>query len=361
MRKFIIVAGARPNFMKVGPVHRALQSQKASRPDVNLVLVHTGQHYSPKMSQEFFRDLNIPDPDINLKVGSGTHAEQTARVMMAFEPVCMAAKPDCVVVVGDVNSTLACTITAKKLGIKVAHVEAGLRSGDMSMPEEINRLCTDCISDFLFTTDEGASANLIREGISPEKIYFVGNTMIDTLHQNVDRATERPLPEGLQAGEYAVLTLHRPSNVDSPEKLSSILYAIGEIASHMPVVFPVHPRTVSRLSGLNLNPAIRIVEPMGYLEFIGLVARSRMVLTDSGGIQEETTVLGVPCLTMRANTERPITCDIGTNILVGTNPAHIIDVANAVLDGAARKGSIPEKWDGRAAERIAQVLIEHAY
>jgi UDP-N-acetylglucosamine 2-epimerase (non-hydrolysing) len=361
MPKFLIIAGARPNFMKVGPVYRALQSQNAVRHDVEIKLVHTGQHYSPKMSQEFFRDLNIPDPDFNLEVGSGTHAEQTARVMMAFEPVCVAQKPDCVVVVGDVNSTMACAITAKKLGIRVAHVEAGLRSGDLSMPEEINRLCTDCISDLLFTTDEGATANLLREGVAAEKIHFVGNTMIDTLRENIDRATKIPLPQGLRTGNYAVLTLHRPSNVDSSEKLASVLEAVGEIAAQMPVVFPVHPRTAARLTGMTLNRGIRAVEPMGYLEFIGLVARSRMVLTDSGGIQEETTVLGVPCLTMRPNTERPITCEIGTNILVGSEPANIVSAAKAVVEGSAKKGRIPEKWDGNAANRIAEVLVAHTY
>jgi UDP-N-acetylglucosamine 2-epimerase (non-hydrolysing) len=361
MPKFLIIAGARPNFMKVGPVYRALQSQNAVRHDVEIKLVHTGQHYSPKMSQEFFRDLNIPDPDFNLEVGSGTHAEQTARVMMAFEPVCVAQKPDCVVVVGDVNSTMACAITAKKLGIRVAHVEAGLRSGDLSMPEEINRLCTDCISDLLFTTDEVATANLLREGVAAEKIHFVGNTMIDTLRENIDRATKIPLPQGLRTGNYAVLTLHRPSNVDSSEKLASVLEAVGEIAAQMPVVFPVHPRTAARLTGMTLNRGIRAVEPMGYLEFIGLVARSRMVLTDSGGIQEETTVLGVPCLTMRPNTERPITCEIGTNILVGSEPANIVSAAKAVVEGSAKKGRIPEKWDGNAANRIAEVLVAHTY
>jgi UDP-N-acetylglucosamine 2-epimerase (non-hydrolysing) len=361
MPKFIIVAGARPNFMKVAPLYRALTAQSDGHLGAAVLLVHTGQHYSPKMSQDFFRDLNLPDPDINLEVRSGTHAEQTARVMMAFEPVCREQKPDCVVVVGDVNSTVACAITAKKLGIRVAHVEAGLRSSDLSMPEEINRLCTDCISDFLFTTDEGASANLLREGVPARKIYFVGNTMIDTLNQNIDRATAMPLPAGLNEGGYAVLTLHRPSNVDSLDKLASIMSAIGKIAAQIPVVFPVHPRTALRLAGISLSTNIRAVDPMGYLEFIGLVARSRMVITDSGGLQEETTVLGVPCVTMRPNTERPITCDIGTNILVDGDPENIVEVAKAFIEGRGRKGRIPEKWDGKSATRIARVLLEYPY
>jgi len=277
--------------------------------------------------------------------------------MMTFEPVCLEHRPDWVVVVGDVNSTIACALTAKKLGIRVAHVEAGLRSRDMSMPEEINRLCTDAISDLLFTTDALAGDNLQKEGIAAEKIHFVGNTMIDTLCQQIGRARQLPLPDGLMPGQYAVLTLHRPANVDSPERLAPILGAINAIAGRIPVVFPVHPRTAPRLTEMELHPRIRIVEPMSYLPFLGLVARSRMVLTDSGGIQEETTVLGIPCLTMRPNTERPITCEIGTNVLVGTDPQRIMNEANAILDGHTRSGAIPEKWDGHAAERIVDVFL----
>ncbi len=276
---------------------------------------------------------------------------------MAFEPICLEHRPDWLIVVGDVNSTLACALTAKKLGIRVAHVEAGLRSRDMSMPEEINRLCTDAISDLLFTTDALAGDNLRKEGIAAEKIHFVGNTMIDTLCQQIGRARQLPLPDGLAPGQYAVLTLHRPANVDSPDRLPLILGAINAIADRIPVVFPVHPRTAPRLKGFELHPRIRIVEPMSYLPFLGLVAHSRMVLTDSGGIQEETTVLGVPCLTMRPNTERPITCEIGTNVLVGTDPQRIMNEANAILDGHTRSGAIPEKWDGHAAERIVDVLL----
>jgi UDP-N-acetylglucosamine 2-epimerase (non-hydrolysing) len=355
--KYLLIAGARPNFMKIAPIHRAFCARQDGSAEV--LVVHTGQHYSRNMSDDFFRDLGIPEPHVNLDVGSGSHAEQTARIMMAFEPVCLEHRPDWVIVVGDVNSTIACALTAKKLGIRVAHVEAGLRSRDMSMPEEINRLCTDAISDLLFTTDTLALKNLCHEGVAAEKIHFVGNTMIDTLLQHIDRARALPLPEGLAAGRYAVLTLHRPSNVDSPARLGPILGAINAIAERVPVVFPVHPRTAPRLKELDPHPGIRIVEPMSYLPFLGLVAHAQMVLTDSGGIQEETTVLGIPCLTMRPNTERPITCEVGTNILVGTDPQRIVEEANAILDGRGRSGSIPEKWDGRAAERIVDVLLRH--
>lgn len=343
--------------MKVGPIHRAFVSRRNGHSTVDLLLVHTGQHYSRNMSDDFFRDLGIPEPDINLGVGSGSHAEQTARIMMAFEPACLEHRPDWVIVVGDVNSTLACALTAKKLGIRVAHVEAGLRSRDMSMPEEINRLCTDAISDLLFTTDILAVENLRNEGVVADKIHFVGNTMIDTLCQQIGRARQLALPEGLASGQYAVLTLHRPANVDFPERLGLVMGAINTIATRIPVVFPVHPRTKPRLKQVEMHPRIQIVEPMSYLPFLGLVANSCLVLTDSGGIQEETTVLGVPCLTMRPNTERPITCEIGTNVLVGIDPQRILLEANSILDGNARAGAIPDKWDGRAAERIVDVLL----
>lgn len=358
--KYLIVAGARPNFMKIAPIIRAFSARRNGHSNTQILLVHTGQHYSRNMSEEFFRDLGIPEPDINLQVGSGSHAEQTARIMLAFEPACLHHRPDWVIVVGDVNSTLACAITAKKLGIRIAHVEAGLRSRDMSMPEEINRLCTDAISDLLFTTDSIAVQNLQNEGVADEKIYFVGNTMIDTLKQQIGRARDLPLPTGLTAGHYAVLTLHRPANVDSPDCLASILSAIDIVAERILVVFPVHPRTASRLAGIKLHPHIRLIEPMSYLPFLGLVAHSQMVLTDSGGIQEETTVLGIPCLTMRSNTERPVTCEIGTNVLVGTDPQRIVKEANSILDGHARAGSTPDKWDGCAAERIVDILLNQA-
>jgi UDP-N-acetylglucosamine 2-epimerase (non-hydrolysing) len=356
--KYLLVAGARPNFMKIAPLMDAFTRRKTAGDDLSVLLVHTGQHYDRKMSDDFFADLGIPEPDINLAVGSGTHAEQTARVMIAFEQVCQAECPDWVIVVGDVNSTLACSITAKKLGIGVAHVEAGLRSRDMSMPEEINRLCTDAISDALFTTDELASDNLRREGVPESRVHFVGNTMIDTLLRCLDRARARPLPPGLEPKRYAVLTLHRPQNVDDHHVLAGILGAVGAVADRMPVVFPVHPRTAKSLDSLPLHPNLRITEPLGYLSFLGLVAHSRMVLTDSGGIQEETTVLGVPCLTMRPNTERPITCEIGTNRLVGTDPQRIRETALAVLSNGSRPHRVPDKWDGHAAERIVGILLD---
>jgi UDP-N-acetylglucosamine 2-epimerase (non-hydrolysing) len=354
--RYLLIAGARPNFMKIAPIHRAFFSRRDDHP-ASVLLVHTGQHYSRNMSEEFFCDLGLPEPDVNLEIGSGSHAEQTARIMMAFEPVCLKHRPDWVIVVGDVNSTLACSLTARKLGIRVAHVEAGLRSRDMSMPEEINRLCTDAISDLLFTTDVSASENLRKEGVAAGKIHFAGNTMIDTLRHQIGRAGQMPLPGGLQPGRYAVLTLHRPANVDTRDRLAPILGAINQIAGRIPIVFPVHPRTAPKLREVELHPGIQVVEPMSYLPFLSLVASSRMVLTDSGGIQEETTVLGVPCLTMRPSTERPITCEIGTNVLVGTEPHRILREANSILDGHGRPGAIPEKWDGRAAERIVEILL----
>jgi UDP-N-acetylglucosamine 2-epimerase (non-hydrolysing) len=361
--KFVIVAGARPNFMKIAPIMAAFHERRKNSPRFDVLLVHTGQHYDQKMSDDFFHDLGIPEPDINLGVGSGTHAQQTARVMIAFEEICLQHRPDWAIVVGDVNSTMACAITAKKLGIRVAHVEAGLRSRDMSMPEEINRLCTDVLADLLFTTDPIADENLRREGIPDDRIIFAGNTMIDTLLRHIDRARALPLPEGVEAGKYAVLTLHRPGNVDDADTLRSICGALAEVAQRIPVVFPAHPRTLGRLrefgileqfgNGANLH----LVSPLSYLPFLGLVSHCRMVLTDSGGIQEETTVLGIPCVTLRPNTERPITCEIGTNILVGNDPARIREAAISVLDGVFREGSIPEKWDGKAAARIVDRLL----
>jgi UDP-N-acetylglucosamine 2-epimerase (non-hydrolysing) len=361
--KFIVIAGARPNFMKIAPIMEEFRCRQRISPDLAVLLVHTGQHYDQKMSDDFFTDLQIPKPDINLGVGSGSHARQTGRVMIAFEEVCNQQRPDWVVVVGDVNSTMACAITAKKLGVRVAHVEAGLRSRDMSMPEEVNRLCTDVIADLLFTTDSLASDNLRREGIPEDKIHFVGNTMIDTLLRHVQRARSMPYPDGLLDGEFAVLTLHRPGNVDNPVILKGIVDVVSEIARRIPVVFPAHPRTLARLQEFGLldslrgERAIRLIDPLSYLPFLGLITHSRMVLTDSGGIQEETTVLGIPCLTMRPNTERPITCELGTNVLVGTDPANIRAAAFAALDGRSRQSAIPEKWDGHAASRILDILL----
>jgi UDP-N-acetylglucosamine 2-epimerase (non-hydrolysing) len=342
--------------MKAAPLLKAFE-----RAGFITKFVHTGQHYDASMSETFFSDLRMRPPDINLGVGSSSHAEQTAKIMLAFEPVCAADRPDWVVVVGDVNSTLACALVARKLGIALGHVEAGLRSGDMSMPEEVNRICTDAICDLLFTTEESGNRNLRREGVAEGRIHFVGNTMIDTLLYHLEKARAMPLPDGLSAGEYAVVTLHRPANVDDNKKLGGLLEAIKVVADRMPVVFPAHPRTRARLAEFRLtldHDRWRVMEPIGYLFFLGLIARSRMVLTDSGGVQEETTVLGVPCLTLRDNTERPVTCEIGSNILVGTQPDRVREQAPRVLNGPARAGRIPDLWDGHAAERIAKVLID---
>jgi UDP-N-acetylglucosamine 2-epimerase (non-hydrolysing) len=356
--KIFLVAGARPNFMKVAPLLEAFRARMARYPSLQPFLIHTGQHYDAQMSEEFFRDLGMPTPDIHLGAGSGSHAEQTARVMVAFEKICLEHAPELVVVVGDVNSTMACAISAKKLGIPVAHVEAGLRSRDMSMPEEINRLCTDVISDFLFTTDHMADQNLLDEGCPAERIFFVGNTMIDSLQRHRERALALPLPKGLEPGKYALMTLHRPSNVDDPRALQLLFEAINAIAEHTTIVFPAHPRTRKRLDDIRVSDQVQVIDPLGYLAFLGLMARARMVLTDSGGIQEETTVLHVPCLTLRRNTERPITCELGTNVLAGTEPGEIFQHAMRVLNTPPPNNRVPEKWDGQAGGRIADILIE---
>lgn len=364
--KIINVVGARPNFMKMAPIIEAMNQY----PDkIEHTLVHTGQHYDEKMSQSFFVDLGMPKPDINLEVGSGSHAEQTAKIMIEFEKVCLQQMPDLVVVVGDVNSTMACTITAKKLGIKVAHVEAGLRSRDMSMPEEINRLCTDVLCDYLFTTDHFADENLSAEGVSNDKVFFVGNVMIDTLMKHRAMAAESTYGEklGLQRGEYATLTMHRPGNVDNKQVLQGILEALKEISHRLPIVFPIHPRTRKMAEQFGLSDfftngekieGIWITEPLGYLDFLNLNMNAKLVLTDSGGLQEETTVLGIPCITMRPNTERPITCEVGSNIMVGNSKEKILSAAFDVLDGHEAQGGIPEKWDGKSAKRIINVLID---
>lgn len=353
--------------MKMAPIIKALNRY----PDhFQHILVHTGQHYDERMSKAFFEDLAMPRPDINLEVGSGSHAEQTAKIMVAFEKVCIEEMPDLLIVVGDVNSTMACTITAKKLGIQVAHVEAGLRSRDIGMPEEINRLCTDVLCDYLFTTDRFANANLRAEGIPEERIFFVGNVMIDTLLKHRAVAEELQLASrwGLEPRRFAVMTLHRPSNVDDRNIFRGILEAVAEIATETPVVFPIHPRTrkMAEEFGLkdyfdtgNRPQGIWLCEPLGYLELLHLNINARLVLTDSGGLQEETTVLGVPCLTLRHNTERPITCTDGTNRLVGNDKNDILKAAHDVFAAASNAVHIPEKWDGEAAERICEVLIEH--
>jgi UDP-N-acetylglucosamine 2-epimerase (non-hydrolysing) len=354
--RLLLVAGARPNFMKIAPLLRELRTREG----LSATLVHTGQHYDSAMSGRFFQDLGIPRPDVNLEVGSGSHAVQTAEVLRRIEPVLLDVQPDAVVVVGDVNSTLAATLAAVKLGIPVAHVEAGLRSFDRSMPEEVNRVLTDAVSSWLFTTEPVAEENLRREGVPARRIHFVGNVMIDTLKQHLDRARDLDTLERLtlEPGGYAVLTLHRPSNVDDPAKLRALFELLEEIHEEVPVVFPVHPRTRAAI-GAHLGgrePRLRNLDPLGYLEFLRLMADARLVLTDSGGIQEETTALGVPCLTLRANTERPVTVTQGTNRLVGSEPGLIRVEVRKILEGDAPRGGIPDRWDGRAAVRIVDVL-----
>ena len=361
----LCVVGARPNFMKIAPVIRAM---KATVPPIPVRLVHTGQHYDPEMNAQYFQALGIPDPDINLEVRSGSHAVQTAEVMRRFEPVLDHEQPAAVLVVGDVNSTLACALVAVKKSIPVIHVEAGLRSLDRAMPEEINRVLTDQISELLFITEKSARDNLLREGISDSRIHFTGNVMIDTLRHSLKQAVppaqtlaRHGTAEHSAAENYAVLTLHRPSNVDDPATLRSLLGAICEISRRLPVVFPMHPRTRAKIEREGLNSmfeshSVIALPPQGYLEMLGLMQGARIVLTDSGGIQEETTSLGVPCVTLRDNTERPITVEHGTNTLVGQNPARIFEVVEEILRTGGKAGKIPELWDGKASERIAAIL-----
>ena len=364
MLKVINVVGARPNFMKVAPIVEAMKRRER---EFAPLIVHTGQHYDAQMSDAFFRDLGLPEPDIHLGVGSGTHAVQTARVMELFEPVIVREQPDWVVVVGDVNSTLACALVCAKLGVRVAHVEAGLRSRDRAMPEEINRLLTDQLADLLLTPSADADANLRAEGIAPERIRLVGNVMIDSLHAQLERAARSGVRERLSVTgrDYAVVTLHRPSNVDERATLARILAALERIGERVPVIFPAHPRTRQNLARFGLveeierRGAVRLIEPLGYLEFLRLYSGARLVLTDSGGIQEETTALGIPCLTLRENTERPITVEMGTNTIVGTDADRIVNAACAALDAPrddppARR--LPPLWDGRAADRILDAL-----
>ena len=349
----VCVAGARPNFMKIKPVLDALDDAGA-----DTVLVHTGQHYDPAMSDVFFEELGLRSPDRFLGVGSSGQAEQVARVMVAFEPLVDEVRPDVVVVVGDVNSTLACALVAAKSGALVAHVEAGLRSRDWAMPEEVNRVVTDRVSDYLLAPSSDAVDNLRAEGYRSDQVHLVGNVMIDTLLANVDRARGRSVlgDLGLSPGAYGLVTLHRPSNVDDPQHLARLLGALATVAEECPLVFPVHPRTSRRLATFDTPPGLTLTDPTGYLDFIALQAGARLVLTDSGGIQEETTVLGVPCLTLRERTERPITIEQGTNQLVGVDPERIVSAARAVLrHGVARR--CPALWDGKAGARVAQVLL----
>ncbi|MFZ3091265.1 MAG: UDP-N-acetylglucosamine 2-epimerase (non-hydrolyzing) [Nitrospirota bacterium] len=375
--KLLNIVGARPNFMKIAPIIHALNNynRSAKRP-IDHLLVHTGQHYDEKMSKLFFDDLNIPKPDIDLEVGSGSHAEQTAEIIKRFEKICLNECPTHILVVGDVNSTIACALVASKLGIKVIHVEAGLRSFDRTMPEEINRILTDAISDILFITEDSAEKNLLREGVPNEKIFFVGNVMIDTLLRHRESAksslilNQLGLKNGSYASDYGVLTLHRPSNVDEKGNFENILYALLEVSRKLPIIFPVHPRTRKKIEEFGFTkyliqePKVKgdktgicSIEPLGYLDFLSLMSEARVVLTDSGGIQEETTILGVPCITLRSNTERPVTVTDGTNIVAGIEKENIIKKSLSVLNSNKRDiPKTPPFWDGRAAERIVGIL-----
>jgi UDP-N-acetylglucosamine 2-epimerase (non-hydrolysing) len=363
--KVINVVGARPNFMKVAPI---VEAMKRRGEEFAPMVVHTGQHYDAQMSDAFFRDLGLPRPDVYLGVGSSSHAVQTASVMQSFEPVVLAEKPDWVLVVGDVNSTLACALVCSKLNVRVAHVEAGLRSRDRTMPEEINRLLTDQISDLLLTPSQDADENLKAEGIPQERIRFVGNVMIDSLFNQLKRAELSTVREdlGVSGRDYAALTLHRPSNVDDPQTFRRILDALEQIGKRLPVIFPVHPRTRARLAEFGFTElvertgSLHLIDPLGYLDFLRLYSGARLVLTDSGGIQEETTALGIPCLTLRENTERPITVELGTNTIVGTNTEKITRAATQALDTPPSKQAtrVPPLWDGHTADRILDALLE---
>ncbi len=360
----ILVVGARPNFMKIAPIHAELE-----RRGISQILLHTGQHYDENMSKVFFDDLGMPQPDIYLGIGSGSHATQTAKVMVEFEKVCKEHNPSMVIVVGDVNSTVACSMVCAKEWIPCAHVEAGLRSFDREMPEEINRLITDAIANYLLTPSPDGDENLRNEGVSENRIIRVGNVMIDSLFNNLERSRNSTIHSNLniEKRNYGVLTLHRPSNVDEKDAFTGIIGALEEIGNKIPLVFPLHPRTKNRAEQFGLTkrlesiPNIVITGPAGYLDFVALMAESKLVLTDSGGLQEETTALGIPCLTLRENTERPITVTEGTNTIVGNDPKVIIDAANEILENGGKAGRIPELWDGKTAERIVdfiQTVIE---
>ena len=350
-----VIAGARPNFIKIAPIIEAIKAKKTSGYDMDYRLVHTGQHYDKKMSGDFFDQLGIPSPDVNLEVGSGTQAEQTGRIMMGYEALLLKQLCDLCIVVGDVTSTMACSIAAKKVGnIKVAHVEGGIRSGDWTMPEEINRIVTDAITDYFFTTSAVANANLSKAGVRNEQVFFVGNTMIDTLYKQMPNFRKPEFWDELHLQDkgYIVMTLHRPNNVDDQHGLMELIHEIVNAAHGIPVIFPVHPRTKKMLDE-QLPAGLHTIDPLGYLEFNYLVQHSKAVITDSGGITEETTVMGIPCMTLRNNTERPETCTIGTNELIGTNPKSIAPAFAQLLSGHWKKGGIPELWDGKTAHRIA--------
>jgi len=368
--KIIVVVGARPNFMKVSPLLRAIDDFNANAGNthhLHITLVHTGQHYDYLMSQIFFQDLKLPEPEIHLNIGSGTHADQTGKIMIAFEKVLAQRKPDLVIVVGDVNSTLASTLAAAKLNIPVAHIEAGLRSFDRIMPEEINRLLTDAISSLLFTPSADADENLVKEGITRDKIFLVGNIMIDSLIHNLNKARDSKILHklGLSEKGYALLTLHRPSNVDDNAVLQRIIAAVNQISSRIPIIFSAHPRTRNNIlkfgySSLFEKGPVKIIEPLGYLDFLNLEMNARFVMTDSGGIQEETTFFNIPCLTLRDNTERPITITQGTNLLVRRDTQSILKEATKILDGYEKKGGCPPLWDGNTAQRIVEIIGHRA-
>jgi UDP-N-acetylglucosamine 2-epimerase (non-hydrolysing) len=358
-----LVAGARPNFMKIAPIVRALQASRSGN-GLSFKIVHTGQHYDREMNDVFFEELGIPQPDVFMAAGGGSHAQQTAKIMLGFEELCEKECPAAVLVVGDVNSTLACSIVAKKLQIPVAHVEAGLRSGDMSMPEEINRLVTDSISDWFFATEPAACEHLRREGKAESNVHYVGHVMVDNVLYQADKLAQADTSGfetsafKAQQGRYGVVTLHRPSNVDEPATFARIAGALKEIAQDLPLIFPVHPRTRANIEkfGIDLGPNVTLAGPQAYMAFLNLWKDAAVVLTDSGGLQEETTALGVPCITIRENTERPVTVDEGTNVLAGTDPEAIVREARKVLRGEGKQGRRPQLWDGRAAERIVAVL-----
>ena len=378
--KIISVVGARPNFMKIAPIHKAFNQfnppagkvknsqpkadePKAQKLNIDHLICHTGQHYDEKMSKIFFEDLELPKPDIYLGAGSGSHAEQTAKIMVEFEKVLLKEKPDLIIVVGDVNSTIACSLVAAKMGVKIAHVEAGLRSFDRTMPEEINRLLTDQLADYLFVTEKSGIDNLKNEGIPDEKVFFPGNVMIDSLVHYLPKAKESKVMEhfGLFPLDFILVTLHRPSNVDSLDNVKQIVLLLNRLAAKRKIIFPVHPRTkinIDRLN-LNINPGLILTDPIGYIDFLSLTQNAGLIITDSGGIQEESTYLGVQCITVRNNTERPITVEEGTNQLVGTDLQNVELAALGVLDGKIKKGKIPKLWDGHAAERIVELLVKY--
>lgn len=354
MMHVVHVVGARPNFMKAAPVHRGLAGKARQ------TLIHTGQHYDPLMSDVFFRQLELPPPDASLGVGSATHGVQTGEVMIRLEPLLIDLRPDVVLVYGDVNSTMAAALVAAKLLIRVGHVEAGLRSRDRTMPEEINRVATDAVADLLFTPSADGTENLEAEGVPRERIFFVGNVMIDTLMRLLPHADpERARADYGISGPFALVTLHRPSNVDDPQILSSLIAGLSRIARRMRVIFPIHPRTRARMTGLAGGNGLTVVDPLGYLEFLALERQATVVITDSGGVQEETTFLGVPCLTMRANTERPVTVSHGTNRLLGQDASRLVEEVEQVLSGSRKRGSVPPLWDGQAGHRIAEIVTRH--